>query len=163
MNLGILFLPMTKTQLTRSGFDKLKQELVELNTIKKPKAVERLSRARSMGDLSENSEYSAAKEELAFVDGRVQEIEEILKTAEVVEDQQNSNTVNIGSKVTVSIVNTNDQDSFYIVGEYEADPMNKKLSNTSPIGQALFGKTIGDIVEVDIPAGKVQYKIIDIK
>ena len=114
-----------------------------------------------MGDLSENSEYSAAKEELAFVEGRVQEIEEILKTAEVVENHNGSTHIELGSSVTVQI--DGKTELFQIVGEFEADPLNKKLSHTSPIGQALIGKTVGDLVEVDVPAGKIKYKIVDIK
>ncbi len=152
---------MKKTQLTKTGYEALKKEYEELVSAKKPQAVERLQKARSMGDLSENSEYSAAKDELAFVEGRVQEIEEILKTAEVVENHKGSTHIELGSSVTLE---TNGKtELFQIVGEFEADPMKQKLSHTSPIGQALIGKTVGDLVEVDVPAGKTRYKIIDIK
>ncbi len=151
---------MKKIQLTKEGYNNLKKELKELIEIKKPKAVERLQKARAMGDLSENSEYSAAKEQLAFVEGRIQEIEEILKTAQIIEDQQ-KDTVNIGVKVTVE--SNKGKEEFHIVGEFEADPNNKKLSHTSPIGKALIGKRVGDWVEIDIPAGKIKYKIVDIK
>jgi transcription elongation factor GreA len=128
---------------------------------KKPKAIERLSKARSMGDLSENSEYTAAKEELAFAEGRVQEIEGILNNAEVVENNNNSDQIQVGSSVIVEV--KGEKDLFQIVGEFEADPMNKKLSQNSPIGQALINKKVGDTVEVNIPAGKIQYKIVEIK
>ena len=147
--------------MTQTGEEALKKAYDERGAAKKPKAVERLQKARSMGDLSENSEYSAAKDELAFVEGRVQEIEEILKTAEVVENHNGSTHIELGSSVTLE---TNGKtELFQIVGEFEADPMKQKLSHTSPIGQALIGKTVGDLVEVDVPAGKTRYKIIDIK
>jgi transcription elongation factor GreA len=139
----------------------LKIEYEDLLKNKKPKAIERLSKARSMGDLSENSEYTAAKEELAFTEGRVREIEEILENANIVEKNQAGDQVQVGSTVTVEV--GGNTESFQIVGEFEADPMNKKLSQNSPIGQALINRKIGDIVEVNIPAGKIQYKIIEIK
>ncbi|MFA5769923.1 MAG: transcription elongation factor GreA [Patescibacteria group bacterium] len=152
---------MSKIQLTQKGFDDLKIEHQDLINNKKPKAIERLGKARSMGDLAENSEYTAAKEELAFVEGRVQEIEGIINNAEVVENNNTSDLVQVGSSVTVETSGKNEL--FQIVGEFEADPMNKKLSQNSPIGQALVNKKVGDLVEVNIPAGKVQYKIIEIK
>jgi len=151
---------MGKTQLTKAGFENLKKELDELKNIKRPKAVERLAKARAMGDLSENSEYNAAKEELAFIEGKIQEIDEILKNAQVIENSQKE-LVNIGNKVAVEV--NGEIDQFEIVGEFEADPLRKKLSHTSPIGQALIGKKIGDQVEIEVPAGKIKYKIIEIK
>lgn len=152
---------MKKTQLTKEGYDSLKKEYQELTTVKKPYAVDRLQKARSMGDLSENSEYSAAKEELAFVEGRIQEIEEILKDVEIIENHISGNKVELGTSVIVEVNGT--KELFQIVGEFEADPMSKKLSHTSPIGQALIGKKVGEWVEVDVPAGKIKYKIVDIK
>ena len=152
---------MAKIQLTKKGSDDLKTELDDLIKNKKPKAIDRLGKARSMGDLAENSEYTAAKEEQAFVDGRIREIESILDQAEVVENQTAGNIVNIGSFVVVD--NKGQQETFQIVGDFEADPMNKKLSQTSPIGKALIGKKVGDLVEINIPAGKINYKIIEIK
>lgn len=152
---------MSKIQLTQKGYNDLKIEHQDLIKNKKPQAIERLGKARSMGDLAENSEYTAAKEELAFVEGRVREIEEILNNAEVVENGNGHDQVQVGSSVTVEVNGKNEL--FQIVGEFEADPMNKKLSQNSPIGQALINKKVGDLIEVDIPAGKVQYKIIDIK
>lgn len=152
---------VNKTQLTREGLAKLEAELKELKEVKRPHAVDRLQKARAMGDLSENSEYSAAKEELAFVEGRIQEIETILKHVEIVENHHNGNVVALGDKVTIQ-TNGSTED-FYIVGEFEADPMQKKLSQTSPIGRALIGKKVGEMVEVEVPAGKIQYKVVDIK
>ena len=152
---------MPKIQITQKGFDDLKIEHQDLLKTKKPKAIDRLSKARSMGDLAENSEYAAAKEELAFVEGRVQEIEGIINNVEVIENNNNLGQVQVGSAVTVEV--NGETDLFQIVGEFEADPMNKKLSQNSPIGQALINKKVGDLIEVTIPAGKVQYKIVEIK
>lgn len=152
---------MKNTQLTKEGFENLKKELDGLLTIKRPQAIERLHKARSMGDLSENSEYNAAKDGLAFVEGRIQEIEEIIKIAQVVENNSHQNQVDVGASVTVEV--DGKKEMFQIVGEFEADPFKKKLSHTSPIGQALTGKKIGDWVEVDVPAGKIKYKIVEIR
>ena len=152
---------MTKIQLTQKGFNDLQLELEDLVKNKKSKAIDRLSKARSMGDLKENSEYTAAKEELAFVEERIQEINNVLSNAEVTLMYKAGNKIEIGSTVTVDI--NGQKDTFQIVGEFEADPMNKKLSQNSPIGQALIDKKIGDLIEINIPAGKIQYKIVEIK
>ncbi len=152
---------MKKTQLTADGFNNLKSEHKELTTVKKPYAVERLHKARSMGDLSENSEYTAAKDELAFVEGRIQEIEEILREVEIVENHSQGTQIELGTSVAVEV--NGKKELFQIVGEFEADPMNQKLSHTSPIGQALIGKKEGEWVEVTVPAGKIKYKIVEIK
>lgn len=149
-----------KIQFTKEGYEKLIAELENLKTTGRPNAVQRLSKARSMGDLSENSEYHAAKEELAFVEGRIQEIEEIMKNAQII-DSTKSVGVNIGDRVTVDKNGT--KETFSIVGEFEADPMTKKLSVTSPIGKALIGKKEGEKVTIEVPAGKLQYKILKIK
>lgn len=152
---------MTKIQLTKKGFDDLKIELDDLIKTKRQNAVERLGKARSMGDLKENSEYSAAKEELTFIEGRIEEIKRIIDNVEIIENNKSGNQIQIGSSVTVEI--NGSKEIFEIVGEFEADPMNKKLSQNSPIGQALINKKVGDLVEINIPAGKVQYKIVEIK
>ena len=152
---------MKKVQLTQHGLDQLQKELDELKNNKRNHAVTRLHDARAMGDLSENSEYTAAKEDLAFIEGRILEIEELLKNVEVVENISHGPLVALGSKVKVTV---NDiEDELQIVGEYEADPMNKKLSSTSPIGSALLNKKVGDIVEVQVPAGIMKYKILAIQ
>ncbi len=152
---------MKKTQLTKDGFEKIKKELDELTKNKRPNAIERLQKARAMGDLSENSEYTAAKEELAFVEGRIREIEEILKNVEIVQNHNHTAVISLGSFV---IVEANGEKSrLNIVGEFEADPMQKKLSSTSPIGKALLGKRVGEEVKIDVPDGKITYKILEIK
>lgn len=152
---------MNKVQLTQHGFENLQKELVEFTKVRRPKAVERLRTARAMGDLSENSEYSAAKDDLAFIEGRIQEIEELLKNVEIISNGNQKNKVSLGSKVKVEVDRIREE--LQIVGEFEADPLNKKLSSTSPIGSALLNRKIGESVEITVPDGKKVYKILDIK
>ena len=149
----------TKIQFTADGFKKLQEELEELTKIKRPAAVIRLGKARLMGDLSENSEYVAAKEDLSFAEGRVREIQEIMRRAEVIDVQTGSGIV-IGVDVTVE--RDGNPETYSIVGEFEADPTQKKLSSTSPIGKALMGKKVGDVVNIEVPAGTIHYKITKI-
>jgi len=151
---------MANIQLTPEGHTKLQTELQQIEAEKLPAAKERLARARSMGDLSENSEYHAAKDELGFVDGRRREVEEILKQAIVVEKQSDEGTVSMGS--TVEAQKDGEKETFHIVGEFEADITNKKLSATSPIGSAFIGHKAGDTVNIEVPAGTITYKIIAI-
>ena len=148
------------TQLTKEGLEILQKELKDLIEDKKPKAIDRLQKARNMGDLSENSEYTAAKEGLAIFEDRIFEIQETLKIADVVEDHHNNHEVSLGSHVLVTTDGV--EKDFHIVGEYEADPSTNKLSTTSPIGKALLGKKAGDTVEIEVPAGTTQYKILKI-
>jgi len=152
---------MNNVKLTQEGSQQLERELAELKNIKRPKAVERLRSARGMGDLSENSEYVAAKEDLSFIDGRILEIEEIVKVASIVDGHTDCKAVSIGNKITVE--SNSSQEEYSIVGDFEADPVNRKLSSASPIAKALLGKKVGDVVQVNAPAGKVTYKIITIK
>lgn len=149
-----------KIQLTKTGQQELKNELSELRDVKRPKLVDRLSNARSQGDLSENSDYQSAKEELEFLDGRIDELENVLKNAVVIESKAGSG-VGVGTKVTVKVGGK--EVVFNIVGEWEADPMNKKISHDSPLGLALLGKNKGDSVEVEAPAGKVLYEILEVE
>lgn len=146
--------------LTKAGLDQLKAEYEELVKVKRPAAVARLSDARDLGDLSENSEYAAAKQDLAFIDGRISELEEIIHSAKVVTNHGKSH-VDVGCKVTLHI--NGKSDVFTVVGEWEADPSNKKISHESPLGKALLGKKVGDKVEVEAPAGKLHYKILEIE
>lgn len=151
-----------QTQLTEEGFKNLKAELDELVNVKRPKLVERLSYARQQGDLSENSDYINAKEEMEFLDGRISELEEVLKNADVVNSDSPSNGgVGVGTKVTVKV--NGQEHVFNIVGEWEADPMQKKISPESPLGMALVGKNVGETIEVEAPAGKVAYEILSIE
>jgi transcription elongation factor GreA len=152
---------MRKVQLTKQGLENLKKELEDLEKNKRPKVVDRLQKARAMGDLSENSEYSAAKEELDLIERRIAETKAIIENAEVVEFTNNKNIIGIGSTVVVEI--DGKKEEFKIVGEFEANPLEKKLSHIAPIGKALMGKKVDDVVEVNVPAGKIKYKIIEIK
>lgn len=152
---------MKKIQFTQDGYTKLQQELDLLKKTKLPQALDRLQKARAMGDLKENSEYTASKEDLAFVEGRVRELEELLHNATIVEVNVEEGAIEIGCSVEVE---TNGKKTeFMIVGEFEADPMSKKLSHTSPIGSALLGKKKGDKVEIEVPAGKNVYTIVNVK
>lgn len=146
--------------LTQEGYDKLVAELETFKSEKRPHAVARLKSAREMGDLSENSEYVAAKEELGFVDGRIMEIEETLKNAQIITHSTNNSVVEVGDKVTVSV--NGEKDIYTIVGELESNISEGKLSHKSPIGLALMKKKKGDVVQINIPSGKVSYTIVDI-
>lgn len=146
-----------KIQFTRTGLDEIQVELNELKGKKLSDAIERVARARDFGDLSENAEYHAAKEELSFIEGRIEELENIIAKAEVVGGKGKKEAVDIGCKVTVTL--NSKEHTYEIVGEWEADPLKKKISHTSPLGQALYGKKTGEAVEFEAPAGKVVYKI----
>ena len=147
-------------KLTKSGLEELKKELAELLDIKRPKLVARLSNAREQGDLSENSDYQSAKEELEFLDGRIDELTDVVKTA-VVTNGDKKDGIGVGTKITVRV---NEKEIIFdMVGEWEADPINKKISDNSPLGLALVGKKVGDIAEVEAPAGKVIYQILAIE
>lgn len=150
-----------KVYLTNEGFQKIKGELAGLKDKKRPEVVERLSLARSQGDLSENNEYAAAREELAFVDGRIEELEILLsKVCLVTRKQGKPQCVELGCKVKVK---TGKEETIYsIVGEWEADPGQKKVSHSSPLGQALLGKKVGEEVDFEAPAGKILFTIVDI-
>ena len=150
-----------KVQLTKTGFEKLQSDLNSLKKTGLPEAINRLQKARSMGDLKENSEYSAAKENLAFVENRVAELEQMIQQAEVIDIANDNNTISLGKKF-IAIINKEEK-TITIVGEYEADPVNGKYSVTSPIGKALLGKKVGDSVEINIPAGKITYKIVSLQ
>jgi len=136
-------------------------EFSVLKEEKRPKAVERLARARAMGDLSENSEYAAAREELSFVDGRINEIDAIIKDVKIINEQKSGDVVKIGDTVTVEI--NGDQTTYHIVGQLEADIQEGKISDTSPIGKALIGARAGAEIIAKAPAGEVKYKVVAIK
>lgn len=149
-----------KVVMTKEGLSELKKELDELVNTKRPEGVTRLAAARGQGDLSENSEYAAAKEDLDFVDGRIAELELVISEAKVIASHSKSK-IDVGCKVTLHI--NGKKDTYLIVGEWEADPMQKKISNSSPLGRALLGKKVGEKVEVEAPVGKVIYKIVSIE
>ncbi len=146
--------------LTKEGLEQLKAEYNKLTNIKRPEVVERIKNAREQGDLSENSEYTAAREELNFIDGRIMELEEIIKSAKLISSYKKSE-VDVGCRVTLHV--NGHRDVYHIVGEWEADPKEKKISHSSPLGKALLGKKVGEKIEVSAPAGKLIYKILSIE
>ncbi len=149
--------------LTREGYEKLKEELVNLKTVRRKEVAERLKQAIDFGDLSENSEYDDAKSEQAFIEGRIQTIEATLHNAQIIEDgAQSSGVVNIGSYVTVRDVEFDEVEEYRIVGTSEADPMQNKISNESPLGSSLLGKRQGQTIKVNAPAGVIEYEILKV-
>lgn len=150
-----------KFLLTKEGLDELKHEYNVLVQQKRTEAVKRVAAARDQGDLAENSEYAAARDELSFIDGRIQELEEILKNSELISSKHSKNIIDMGCQVTLHIDGR--RDVFTIVGEWEADPKEKKISHSSPLGKSLMGKKVGEVVEVEAPAGKLIYKIVHIE
>lgn len=147
-------------QLTAKGLEALKKELELLVSKKRPALVKRLANARSQGDLSENSDYQNSKEELEFLDGKIEELEHVIKNAEVVDDAKNGSGVGLGTKVTVRVNGV--KNTFEIVGDWEADLANKKISHTSPLGSSLVGKKVGEKFEVEAPVGKIIYEVVAI-
>lgn len=150
-----------KIFVTKEGLEELKHELGELTKVKRLEVLERVSGARAMGDLAENSEYTAAREELSLIDGRIEELSDILKNVELIkEGAKNTGAIQLGSTITVSI--NGKKEDFVLVGEWEADPHNKKISHESPLGKALLGKKIGEKIEVEAPAGTIAYTVVSI-
>lgn len=151
-----------KIYLTKEGIAQLKKEYEELSSVKRPEVLARVSQARNQGDLSENAEYVAGREELSFIDGRMDEIEELLKQAVLIRDvgKTSSHVVKLGSKVTLN--NHGKKEDFMLVGEWEADPKERKISHESPLGKALLGGKVGEKIEVEAPAGKITYTIASI-
>ncbi len=147
--------------LTPEGADKLRKELEELKGPQRNELAARLRHAVSQGDLSENADYISAKEDQAFLEGRIQELDLILKDATVVDREARSDTVGVGSTVVVQNENR-DKETFHIVGEKEADPRNGKISHKSPIGKSLMGKSVGDVAIAETPGGKLEIRILEL-
>lgn len=150
-----------KYQMTVEGKTQLEQELEQLINVKRPEVVERIQVARSFGDLSENSEYDAAKEEQAFVESRIAQIEMMLKNAEIIESHS-SNEVSFGSTVSFKMSGQKEEQTYKIVGSAESDPFEGKISNDSPIAKALLGKKIGQKVKFNSPSGEIQLQVTKI-
>ena len=147
--------------LTPEGADKLRKELEELKGPRRTELAARLKHAVSQGDLSENADYISAKEDQAFLEGRIQELDIILKDATVVDPGARSDNVMVGSTVVIRNEG-NAEETFYIVGEKEADPRNGKISHKSPIGKSLMGKGVGDIAVAETPGGELEFKILSL-
>jgi transcription elongation factor GreA len=149
--------------LTREKLEKIKKELEEFKKVRRPDIIAKIKEARALGDLSENAEYHSAREEQGYIEGKIEELEYMIKKAKIVGESCGSkNKVDIGCHVTCSI-EKDGKIEFMIVGSAEADPANGRISNESPIGKSLMGKKVGDVIEVEIPAGKVKYKILSMK
>ena len=155
---------MAKNILTYAGLKKLEEELEDLKVVKRKEIADKIKEAREQGDLSENAEYDAAKEEQGHIEARIEEIEKILKNAEVVTDEDvDLEKISVGCQVKLFDMEENDEFEFKLVGSTEADSLNDKLSNESPIGRAIIGSKVGDVVEVESPEGLIQYKVLDIQ
>lgn len=150
-----------KYYLTKDGIDKLKEELVDLTGNQRHKVAAKLREAKEYGDLSENIQWDDAKDQQAFIEGRIAEVEHILKHAEIIESPRKKDIVDLGTTVHVEL--EEGKQKYTIVGSTEANPDEGKISNESPIGQALMGKKPGDEVEVTVPSGTIVYKILKIE
>jgi len=152
-----------KIVLTYEGLRKLETELQDLKTVRRKEVAEKIKEARGQGDLSENAEYDAAKEEQAEIETRIVELEKILRNAQVIdEDEVGVDEINIGCKVKIWDMELCQELDYAIVGSTEADPSEGKISNESPVGAALMGHKVGDVVEVEVPEGKLKFKVISI-
>lgn len=151
-----------KVVLTREGKQKLVEELEFLQSVERPKVQEEIQIAKGFGDLSENAEYSAARERQARVEGRILELQQKLDHAEIVEDDAQGDVANIGCFVRVFDMEYEEEDTYKLVGATEADPKQLHVSNESPIGAALIGVRVGDVVTVDTPGGEIKLKILEI-
>ena len=151
-----------KVMLTEDGYNKLVEKLNYLKSVRRIEIAERLKAAIALGDLSENSEYDDAKNEQAFLEGEIQELENKIRNSDLIKAGAGK-TVTLGSRVTVKDLEFDEEETFLIVGSTEADPDEGKISNESPLGEALLGQKIGRTINVNAPAGVIQYKIIDIK
>lgn len=147
--------------LTSQGYLELEEELNELKNVRRPKVIEAIKDARSQGDLSENADYDAARNEQAEVEGRIKELEFMLANATIIE-KKDSHTVDVGSTVTIKYVDDDEEEVYHIVGRMEADPFENKISNESPIGKAIINKSEGDTVEISSPTGSYQIKIVSV-
>lgn len=149
--------------MTEEGKEKIEQELHVLKTEKRKEVVERIKTARDFGDLSENSEYDSAKEEQAFVETRIVQLEKMIRNAVIIENDNNEDIVNLGKKVTFIELPDGEEESYTIVGSAEADPFEGKISNDSPMAKSLLGQEKGTQVLVPTPGGEIKVKIVDIK
>ena len=149
--------------LTHEGLKKAEERLEYLKAVRRSEVAERIKQAKEFGDLSENSEYDDAKNEQAFIEGEIQNLERMLRNAVVIKENDTaSNLVSVGSKVSVRDESNKEEFSYTIVGTAEADPFADKISNESPLGKSLLGKKNGEIVEVNLPIGTARYKILKI-
>jgi transcription elongation factor GreA len=153
-----------KNILTYEGLKKLEDELQDLKVVRRKEVAQKIKEAREQGDLSENAEYDAAKDEQRDIEARIEELEKILKNAEVVDEEEvDLDKINIGCRVRILDIEYNEELEYKIVGSTEANSLAGKISNESPVGRAIIGSMVGDIVTVETPAGDLQYKILEIQ
>lgn len=151
-----------KTLLTEEGLKELQDELDELINVKRPANLKAIKEARALGDLSENADYDAAKNDQAELEGRIKKIEKMLENYEIIEKKSND-VVGLGSTVNIKYIDDDEEDEYKIVGSQEADPFMSKISNESPIAKAILNKKVGDVVEVESPNGAYKIEITEIK
>ena len=149
--------------LTADGLKKLQEKLDYLKSVKRLEVADRLKAAIALGDLSENSEYDDAKNEQAFLEGEIAELEEKIRHAQIIENSADSNVVSMGSKIVLKDLEFEETDEYQLVGSTEADPDEGKISNESPVGAAIIGKTVGEVVEVHVGENIINYEIVEIK
>lgn len=153
-----------KNILTYEGLQKLEEELQDLKVVKRREIAQKIKEAREQGDLSENAEYDAAKDEQRDIEARIEEIEQILKNAEVVvEDEVDLDKISVGCKVRILDIEYDEELEYKIVGSTEANSLKGKISNESPLGQALLNAAVGEIVKVEAPVGELSYKVLEIQ
>ena len=151
-----------KVYLTQEGVDELRKQLDELKNVKRPEVIAALKEARALGDLSENAEYDAARNEQAQIEGRIKQLEKMLENVSII-SEVSKDKVGIGNTVTIKYVDDDEEDEYKIVGSQEADPFESRISNESPIAKALFDHKVGDVVTVESPNGSYEIEIIEIK
>ncbi len=153
--------------LTKEGLEKLQAEMHHLKTVRRKEVAARIKEAREYGDIVENSEYDDAKNEQAFVEGRIKDLEQLLRNARIIEEDDGSaaenHEVKIGSTVEIKDVESGEEFVYTLVGSAEADPSENKISNESPVGRAIIGRKAGEKVEVEVPAGIMEYEIMNIR
>ena len=153
-----------KNLLTYEGLKKLEDELQDLKVVQRKEIAQKIKEAREKGDLSENAEYDAAKDEQRDIEARIEQIEKILKNAEVVvEDEVDLDKISVGCVVKVLDVEYDEEEEFKLVGSSEANSLNGKISNESPVGKALIGARVGDTIKVETQAGEIEYKVLEIQ
>ena len=154
-----------ETQITAEGLQKLEEELAQRKSVIREEILERIKEARAQGDLSENSEYDQAKEDQGKNENRIVELEQMIKTAVIIDTSASSKEgkVSLGCTVVLKDMETDEEETYTLVGTTEADPFDNKISNESPVGKAVIGKKIGDVVVAVTPAGELSYKILEVK
>lgn len=155
---------MNKVPMTASGFEALKDELRWRQQDERPRIIEAISEARSHGDLSENAEYTAARERQSFIEGRIKELESVISAAQIIDPSSlTGNTIKFGATILLADEDSGDEVTYKIVGPYESNADKGMISTTAPIARALIGKGVGDSVEVITPAGKRSYEVLDVQ